>query len=118
LFIDADAQKIMTVALGNRYPDELPVSLADIMQDVINDNEIPEDCRIPHHKEGFDLMPSNIDLSGIEIRIVNIMSRENVLKSNVNQERKAKVFIVGFHSFFEIFFTLYYLQIASRSPLR
>ena len=88
LLIDADAQASMTVALGNRYPDELPVSLADIMQDVINDNEIPNDCGILHHKEGFDLMPSNIDLSGIEIRIINVMSRESVLRSYVNQQRE------------------------------
>ncbi len=88
LLIDADTQASMTVALGNRYPDELPVSLADIMQDVIDDNEIPYNCGILHHKEGFDLMPSNIDLSGIEIRIINVMSRESVLRSYVNQQRE------------------------------
>lgn len=44
LLIDADAQASMTVALGYKYPDELPVSLANIMQDVIDDNEIPDDA--------------------------------------------------------------------------
>ena len=88
LLIDADAQTSMTVALGNRYPDKLPVSLDDIMQDVIDDNEIQNDCGILHHKEGFDLMPSNIDLSGIEIRIINVMSRESILRSNVKQQRE------------------------------
>src|SRR5574344_2005843 len=43
LLIDADAQASMTVALGNKYPDELPVSLANIMKDVIDDNNIPDD---------------------------------------------------------------------------
>jgi len=87
LLIDADAQASMTVALGTRYPDDLPVNLADIMQDVIDDNEIPDDCGILHHKEGFDLMPSNIDLSGIEIRLINVMSRESILRSYVDQQR-------------------------------
>ena len=88
LLIDADAQASMTVALGNKYPDELPVSLANIMQDVIDDNNIPDDCGILHHKEGFDLMPSNIDLSGVEIQIVNVMRREGILKCYVDQQRK------------------------------
>jgi len=88
LLVDADAQASMTVALGNKYPDELPVSLADIMQDVIDDNEITHDCGVLHHKEGFDLIPSNIDLSGIEIRLINAMSRERVLKTYVDMQRE------------------------------
>ncbi|NLA66530.1 MAG: ParA family protein [Leucobacter sp.] len=88
LLVDADAQASMTVALGNKYPDELPVSLADIMQDVIDDNEITHECGVLHHKEGFDLMPSNIDLSGIEIRLINAMSRERVLKNYVDMQRE------------------------------
>lgn len=87
LLIDADAQASMTVALGYKNPDELPVSLANIMQDVMDDNEILPDTALLHHKEGFDLLPSNIDLSGIEIRIVNVMRRESVLKSYVDMQR-------------------------------
>lgn len=94
LLIDADPQASMTVALGNRYPDELVVSLADIMQDVINDNEIPGGCGILHHKEGVDLMPSNIDLSGMEIRIINIMSRERVLRAYVDEQRESYDYIL------------------------
>jgi chromosome partitioning protein len=94
LLIDADAQASMTVALGYKYPDELPVSLANIMQDVIDDNEIPDDCGFLHHKEGLALMPSNIDLSGIEIRIVNVMRREGILKCYVDQQRKNNDYIL------------------------
>ena len=54
LLIDADAQASITVALGNKYPDELPVSLADIMQDVMDNNEILPDSALLQHKEGFD----------------------------------------------------------------
>lgn len=88
LLIDADAQASMTVALGTKYPDEVPASLADIMQDVIDDNEITHECGLLHMEEGFDLMPANIDLSGIEIRLINAMSRERVLKTYVDMQRE------------------------------
>lgn len=87
LLIDADAQASMTVALGHRFPDELSASLADVMQNVIDDKEMPDDFGILSHPEGFDLMPANIDLSGMEIRLINAMSRESVLRSYVDGQR-------------------------------
>jgi len=54
LLIDADPQASMTVALGNKNPDELPVGLANIMQDVMDENELFADSALLHHKEGFD----------------------------------------------------------------
>ena len=33
------------------------------------------------HHEGVDLIPSNIELSGMETGLFNVMSREYVLKS-------------------------------------
>ena len=82
-----DPQASLTVALGNKYPDELPVGLANIMQDVIDENELFPNSALLHHKEGFDYLPSNIDLSGIEIRIVNVMRRESILKNYVDMQR-------------------------------
>lgn len=32
------------------------------------------------HHEGVDLMPANIELSGMEVSLVNAMSRETILK--------------------------------------
>lgn len=87
LLIDADPQASLTVALGNKYPDELPVGLANIMQDVMDENELFPDSALLHHQEGFDYLPSNIDLSGIEIRIVNVMRRESILKTYVDMQR-------------------------------
>ena len=39
LLIDADAQGSLTLSLGYPKPDELPVTLADIMQNVIDDRQ-------------------------------------------------------------------------------
>ena len=33
-----------------------------------------------HHPEGVDLLPSNIELSGMEVALVNAMSRETILR--------------------------------------
>ena len=84
LLIDADAQSSLTLSLGYPKPDELPVTLADIMQNVIDDTHIPDGCGILHHGEGIDLLPANIELSGMEIRLINAMSRESVLRTYIN----------------------------------
>lgn len=84
LLIDADAQGSLTLSLGYPKPDELPVTLADIMQNVIDDTPFPDGCGILHHGEGVDLLPANIELSGMEIRLINAMSRESVLRTYIN----------------------------------
>ncbi len=85
LLVDADAQGSLTLSLGYKRPDELPVSLADVMQSVIDDKPIPDGYGILHHNEGVDLMPSNIDLSGMDVRLINTMSRESVLKTYLDE---------------------------------
>ncbi len=84
LLIDADAQASLTLSLGYAKPDELPVTLADIMQYVIDDTPIPDGRGILYHSEGVDLLPANIELSGMEIRLINAMSRESVLRTYIN----------------------------------
>lgn len=85
LLIDADAQASLTLSLGFRQPDELPVALSDVMQKVIDDREIPNDYGILHHDEGVDLMPASIDLSGMDVQLTQIMSRESILRSYINE---------------------------------
>ncbi len=83
LLIDADAQGSLTASLGIQEPDKLEISLATILGDIINDEEIEPTKGIIHHEEGVDLMPGNIELSGLEVSLVNVMSREMVLKSYI-----------------------------------
>jgi len=77
----------VTVSLGVKNPDELDVSLATVMSAVINDKDISEDAGILHHDESVDLLPSNIELSGMETMLFNIISREYVLKNYVDTVR-------------------------------
>jgi chromosome partitioning protein len=88
LLIDADAQANLTMSLGYGRPDDLSDTLSSIMQDVIDDNPVNVQKAILHHDEGVDLLPSNIELSGFEVRLINAMSRERVLKTYVNEVKK------------------------------
>ncbi len=88
LLIDADPQGSLTVSLGIKNPDELDISLATVMDAVINEKDLPEDAGILHHDEEVDLLPSNIELSGMETGLFNIMSREYVLKGYIETVRK------------------------------
>lgn len=87
LLIDADPQGSLTASLGFQEPDELPVTLATIMTSIISEKEYSPEEGILHHEEGVDLLPSNIELSGVEVSLANAMSREMVLKEYVDSVR-------------------------------
>ena len=80
LLIDADAQESLTASLGFQEPDKLDASLATVMANIINEEDMEPDYGILKHDEGVDLMPGNIELSGLEVSLVNVMSREIVLR--------------------------------------
>lgn len=88
LLVDADAQANLTMSLGYPRPDDLPISLATIMQDIIDDKLFDVQKDILHHSEGVDLLPSNIELSGLEVRLINAISRERVLTTCINEVKK------------------------------
>lgn len=87
LLIDADAQGSLTASLGIREPDRLEITLATIMASIINDEEIKPEYGILRHEEGVDFMPGNIELSGLETSLVNVMSRETVLRTYIEQQK-------------------------------
>lgn len=88
LLIDADAQASLTLALGYRKPDDLNVTLSDALMDVITDAPIDTQKGILHQSEGVDLLPANIELSGMDIRLINTLSRETVLRTYINEQRQ------------------------------
>ena len=76
LLVEADAQGSMAASLGVQEPDELEVTLANIMEKVINDEELEPREGMIQHEEGIDFIPANIELAGVETALVNVMSRE------------------------------------------
>lgn len=88
LVVDLDPQASLTIAMGNPLPDELDTTVTDIMRDVIDGKEIQKGCGILHHEEDIDLLPANIELAGMEASLVNVMSRETILKEYLSTVRK------------------------------
>ena len=85
LLIDFDAQGSLTQSLGYLNPDELSVTISKLMEKTVNEQPVTEDEGILHNAEGVDFVPANIELSGMETALVNIMSRERVLKNYLSQ---------------------------------
>ena len=94
VLIDADAQGSLTASLGFQKPDELKVTLATIMAKTINEEEIDLSKVILHHEEGVDLVPGNIELSGLEVQLSNVLSRELILKEFVDSLRDSYDYIL------------------------
>lgn len=80
LLVDADPQGSLAIGLGWPRPDELPFTLETAMNKIILEEPIDPTEGILHHAEGVDLMPADIELSGMENTLVNAMSRETILK--------------------------------------
>ena len=80
LIADCDPQGSLTISLGYPQPDSLPVTLADLMGNVLSDIPIHPGDGVLHHEEGVDILPANIALAGMEVSLVNAMSRETTLK--------------------------------------
>lgn len=80
LLVDTDPQGSLTIALGHPRPDGIPVTLTDLMAKVIQDQPIGPKEGVLTHEEGIDLIPANITLSGMEVSLVNAISRETVLR--------------------------------------
>ncbi len=88
LLADFDPQGSLTISLGHPQPDELPYTITQIMQNILRDKPFDPKEGILRHEEGVDLMPANIELSGMEVSLVNAMSRETVLKQYLDMVKK------------------------------
>lgn len=83
LLVDVDPQGDLTKMLGERKPHELPITLSNLLNDVVSDlDDLRPQTKaaIRHHAEGFDYIPANRSLSAVEVNLVNVMARETVLR--------------------------------------
>ena len=94
LLVEADAQGSMAVSLGIQEPDELDVTLVNIMEKIINDEDVEPGEGIIHHEEGIDFIPANIELAGLETSLVNVMSREQVLRLYLDEVKREYDYIL------------------------
>ena len=94
LVIDNDPQGSLTEALGHPEPNKIEVTLASIMEWVLNEEEFDLTAGILHHKEGVDLMPGNKELAGVETSLIGIMSSETILKEYIEMIRDNYDYII------------------------
>ena len=94
LVVDTDPQASLTISLGYPIPDQLSPTLSDMLSKVMAEQPIAPGEGILHHQEGVDLMPANIELSGLEVSLVNAMSRETILRQYLDTVRQNYDFIL------------------------
>ena len=88
LLVDVDPQGDLTKMLGQRKPNDLPITLANCMNQIVEGEPFADHPEIYHHPEGFDFVPANRLLSSVEIALVNTMSRETVLRRYLDTVKK------------------------------
>lgn len=94
LLIDADSQGSLTASLGYKEPDAISVTLATHLDKIMNEDEYNPRQGILAHDEDVELIPCNIELSGLEVSMVNIMSREFILKEYIEKIKDRYDYII------------------------
>lgn len=94
LIVDLDAQASLSISLGVSQPDTLETTVSTIMNKIISDIPLDKNEGIINHDEGVDFLPSNIELSAVEVSLVNAMSRESILKQYIETVKKDYHFIL------------------------
>ena len=94
LLIDADPQGSLTISLGYPEPDKMEKTLSIVLMKIINDEEFAQNASLLHHNEGVDLLPGNIELSGLEVSLTGVLSRESILREYVEQVRNLYDYII------------------------
>ncbi len=85
LVIDADSQHSLTISLGVAKPENLPVNLATVLNDIIAERDTDPMAGIIHHAEGVDLLPANNGLAAIESALSPLLGRETFLNQYISK---------------------------------
>ena len=89
LLVDADPQANATSGVGVD-PNTVKTSIYECL---INDVD-PRDIIITTESPNLDLLPSHIDLVGAEIELINMPSREYMLRGSLNQIKDDYDFVI------------------------
>ena len=91
LLVDADSQGNLIEILGWQQPDKLEHTISNLLEKVICDKSLNVEEEILHYDEVVNLIPSNIELSGMEVVLANTMTRETVLRTYLNEIKRQKL---------------------------
>lgn len=88
LIVDVDPQGNASSGLGQDKAKD-----SKSIYDIISGNAEPEDVVRKTEIPGLDIIPANIDLAGVEVELVYMKERENVLKKALNKIRNSYDYI-------------------------
>jgi len=94
LAIDADPQGDLSVSFGYKNQDQLEVTLASKLANVIQDNELYPFEGILKTEEGVDLLPANLELASMDMNLINVMCRESTLKTYIDKVKGRYDYVV------------------------
>ena len=94
LAIDADPQGDLSVSFGYKNQDELEITLASKLANVIQDNELYPFEGILKTGEGVDLLPSNLELASMDMNLINVMCRESTLKTYIDKVKNRYDYVI------------------------
>ena len=86
LLIDMDPQGSLTASFGFEEPDEIEFTLTNVLAYTMSDMAVEKGRGILHLPEGPDLLPGNIELSGLETSLVTAMDRERILENYIEDQ--------------------------------
>lgn len=78
----------LTTYMGYYDQDNLPVTISTLIERQINDQEVNPQQAILQHKEGIDLIPSNLNLSMTEVNMFSAMNREYAMKNSLKELKR------------------------------
>ncbi|MDF2923880.1 MAG: chromosome partitioning protein ParA [Paenibacillaceae bacterium] len=79
LLVDFDPQGNLSLCFGIEQPDQLPISMCNVLDAIMTDQPLPAADEYLHHQDNIDLIPSNIELSVTEINLRDEMGSEKTL---------------------------------------
>ena len=94
LLIDADAQANLTMALGYSKTDDIPVTLSTLMQKIIENEPADIQSGILRTDEGIDLIPSCVELAGMEATLIDTKNRDSILKTCISKVKQSYDYVL------------------------
>ena len=94
LLVDTDPQGDLTTYMGFYDQENIPVTISTLFDRTMNDEDVNAEEAILHHKEGIDLIPSNLNLSMTESDLLNAMCRENVMRNSLKDIKESYDFVI------------------------
>jgi len=92
LLVDCDPQGNLTTCLG--LEGQYQGTTYTLMQRAIQEQLIKPEEIIVSHAEGMDLIPADLELSGMDLELIALMNRERILRIGLSEFKKSYDYIL------------------------